>query len=40
MNICNALHNLVLFVQIKKREKYPWRGVIFGKVAGFNLQFY
>ena len=24
-----ALHNLVLFVQFKKREKHPWGSVIF-----------
>ena len=23
--ICDALHNLVPFVQFKKREKHPWR---------------
>ena len=32
--ICGALHDLVLFVQFKKREKYPWRSVTFSKVAG------
>ena len=29
MNICGALRDLVPFVQLKKREKYPWRSVNF-----------
>ena len=29
---CDALHDLVPFVQFKKREKYPWKGVTFSKV--------
>ena len=32
--ICDALSDLVSFVQFKKREKYPWRSVNFSKVAG------
>ena len=32
--ICDALRDLVAFVQFKKREKYPWRGVTFSKVVG------
>ena len=32
-NICDALRNLVAFVQFKKREKQPWRSVNFSKVA-------
>ena len=32
--ICDALHDLVPFVQFKKREKHPWRSVNFSKVAG------
>ena len=24
-NICDALHDLVPFVQLKKREKHPWK---------------
>ena len=32
--ICDALRNLVPFVQFKKREKHPWRSVTFSKVAG------
>ena len=35
---CGALHDLVPFVQFKKREKHPWRSVNFSKVAGFSLQ--
>ena len=30
--ICNALSDLVAFVQFKKREKYPWRSVNFTKI--------
>ena len=29
------MHDLVSFVQSKKREKYPWRSVAFIEVAGF-----
>ena len=39
-NICYALRNLVLFVQVKKREKHPWGTVNFSKVAGGILQLY
>ena len=31
---CGALRDLVPFVQFKEREKHPWRGVTFSKVAG------
>ena len=31
--IYDVLCDLVLFVQFKKREKHPWRSVIFSKVA-------
>ena len=34
--MCDALRDLALFVQFKKREKHPWRSVTFRKVAGFN----
>ena len=34
--MCDALRNLVPFVQFKKREKHPWRNVNFNKVAGFT----
>ena len=34
-NHCDALRDLVPFVQFKKREKYPWRSATFSKVAGF-----
>ena len=32
----DGLRDLVPFVQIKKREKHPWRSVTFSKVAGFH----
>ena len=35
--ICEALRNLVAFVQFKKREKHPWRSVNFSKVAGYHI---
>ena len=35
--ICDALRNLVPFVQFKKRKKHPWRSVNFSKVAGLKL---
>ena len=38
--ICGALRDLVAFVLFKKREKHPWKGVNFSKVAGFSLQLY
>ena len=31
--ICDALRDLVPFVQFKKREKHPWRSASFSKVA-------
>ena len=31
---CDALHDLVPFIQFKKREKHPWRSITFSKVAG------
>ena len=31
--ICDALRDLVSFVQFKKREKHPWKSVTFSKVA-------
>ena len=34
---CDALFDLVSFVQFKKREKHPWKSVNFSKVAGFSL---
>ena len=36
--ICDALRDLVAFVQLKKRERHPWRSVNLSKVAGFSLQ--
>ena len=35
MKICDAFHDLVPFIQFKKREKHPWRNVTFSKVADF-----
>ena len=32
--ICDALRDLVQFVQFKKREKHPWRSFNFSKVVG------
>ena len=32
----DALRDLVPFVQVKNREKHPWRSVNFSKVAGCN----
>ena len=34
--ICDALRDLVPFVQFKKREKHLWRSVNFSKVAGWS----
>ena len=39
-SICDALRDLVAFIQFKKREKHPWRSVKFSNVAGFSLQLY
>ena len=36
LSIYDALHDLVPFVQFKKREKDPWRSVTFSKVAGLR----
>ena len=36
---CDALRDLVPFVQFKKREKHPWRSVTFSKVAGYWMLF-
>ena len=38
-NKCDALRNLMPFVQLKKCEKHPWRSVNFSKVVGFCLLF-
>ena len=32
---CDALRNLVPFVQFKKCEKHPWRSITFSKVVGW-----
>ena len=38
--LCDALRNLVLLVQFKKREKDPWRSVTFSKVTDLSLNLY
>ena len=35
--ICDALCNLVIFLQFKKRGKDPWRSVNFNKAACLSL---
>ena len=35
--IYNALHDLVPFVQFKKREKHPWRSANFRKNACLKI---
>ena len=37
---CDALRDLVPFVQFKKRKKHPWRSVNSSKVADWSLQLY
>ena len=32
VNICGALRDLVPFVQVRKREKHPWRSVTFRNI--------
>ena len=34
--LCNALRDLVPFVQFKKRGKDTWKSATFSKVAGFS----
>ena len=34
---CDALWDLVPFLQFKKREKHPCRSITFSKVAGFSI---
>ena len=36
--ICDALRDLVPFVQFQKHEKHPWGSVNFIKVAGQSLE--
>ena len=40
IKIWDALHDLVPFVQFKKREKHSWSSVNFSKVAAWSLQLY
>ena len=35
---CDALRDLISFVQFKKRKKHPWRIVTFSRNAGLSLQ--
>ena len=35
-DICDALRDLVPFVQFKKHENHPWRSVNFSKFAGLK----
>ena len=35
LSMCDALRDLVPFVQFKKREKHPWRSVTYSKVEDF-----
>ena len=35
LNRRDTLRNLVLFLQIKEREKHVWRSIIFHIVSGF-----
>ena len=35
--ICDTLHDLIPFVQFKKRDKHSWRTVTFSKVAGLKV---
>ena len=37
---CDALSNMIPFVQFKKREKQPWSSITFIKVASWSLQLY
>ena len=40
VHICDALRDLVTFIQFKQLEKHPWWSVTFSKAAGFSLQLY
>ena len=35
LNRRDTLRDLVLFLQVKEREKHPWRSIIFHIVSGF-----
>ena len=39
-NICDALHDLVSFVQFKKPEKHPWRNVTVTKITLLHERFF
>ena len=36
VNMCDALRDLVPFVQFKKREKHPWKSVTFRKLQAYS----
>ena len=38
IQICDALRDLVPFVQFKQREQHPWRSVTFSKVSDFHSE--
>ena len=38
-SICDVLLDLVPFVQLKKREKHPWRSVNFSNFSNVNFNF-
>ena len=40
ISICDALRDVVPFVQFKKCEEHPWRSVNFSKVTVWSLQLY
>ena len=37
MSICDALRDLVPFMQFKKHEKHQWRSVTLSKVTNYRL---
>ena len=37
---CDVSHDLVPFVQYKKREKHPWRSALLAKLQTFSLLLY
>ena len=38
--MCDTLRDFEPFVQIKKREKLPWKSITLSKVAGWTMQLY
>ena len=39
-NICDTLHDLIPFIQFRKRKKHASTSITFSKVAGFSLQLF